>query len=154
MKNDGRFLAVSATTGDAPTATSKKLEVSPNEATNKLDTNGSFRLDGPKDYCAPDHEHCYYLKNKDFNGGKNFTTYTVAETGTTGNHYLQSVSGADASNEKKTQGAARFTGPINYTILAVNTSDSYQAKDSNTNVKFGIFALKKLLDKDKLNYAG
>jgi hypothetical protein len=49
MQNDGKFLAVSATDGDAPTATSKKLEVSPDEATNKKDGNGSFRLDGPKD---------------------------------------------------------------------------------------------------------
>jgi len=132
VKNDGRFLAISATDGDAPTATSKRLEVSPDETTNKLDTNGSFRLDGPKDYCAPAYEHCYYLKNKDYNDGTNFTTYTIAETNTTGNHYLQSVSKPDDSNAKDTQGAARFTGPINYTIEAANTSDSYQAKDSNT----------------------
>jgi len=91
------------------------------------------------------------LKNKDYNGGTNFTAYTAGETGTTGNHYLQSVSEPDAGNAKDTQGAVRFAGPINYTIEALNTSDSYQAKDSNTGAVFGIFALKKLLDKDNIN---
>lgn len=91
------------------------------------------------------------MKNKDFNSGTNFTAYTIAETGTTGNHFLQSVSEPDASNSKATQGAVRFEGPLNYTITAANTSDSYQAKDSNTNEVFGLFALKKLLDKDSVN---
>lgn len=94
------------------------------------------------------------MKNKDFNGGTNFTAYTAGETGTTGNHYLQSVSVPDAGNAKDTQGAVRFAGPLNYTIDKANTTDSYQAKDSNTGFKFGIFALKKLLDKENINYAG
>jgi len=94
------------------------------------------------------------LKNKDFNDGTNFTAYTIAETGTTGDHYLQSVSVPDASNAKATQGAVRFTGPLNYTIIAANTSDSYQAKDSNTNAQFGMFALKKLLAKENIDVTG
>lgn len=94
------------------------------------------------------------MKNKDFNGGTNFTAYTAGETGTTGNHYLQSVSVPDAGNAKDTQGAVRFAGPLNYIIETVNVSYSYQAKDSNTGDKFGIFALKKLLDKENINYAG
>lgn len=94
------------------------------------------------------------MKNKDFNDGTNFTAYTKGETGTTGNHYLQSVSVPDADNAKDTQGAVRFTGPINYTIVKANTSDSYQATDSNTSGKFGVFALKKLLDKEKIDYTG
>ena len=94
------------------------------------------------------------MKNKDFNGGTNFTAYTTGETNTTGTRYLQSVSVPDASNAKATEGAVRFAGPINYIIEVANMSYSYQAKDSNTGEKFGIFALKKLLDKENINYNG
>jgi len=59
------FLAPSATAGDAPTAGSFKCEVSPDETTNKLDGNGSWKF-------VKNADNDYNLVNKTYNSGNNF----------------------------------------------------------------------------------
>jgi len=70
------FLATSKSTGDA-TGASLFVEVSPDESTNKLAGNGSWKIAGTTDN--------YHLINKEFNKGVNFlttaSTYTKGGNG-------------------------------------------------------------------------
>ena len=58
--------------GDAPTAQSVFTELSPNENTNKLASNGSWSIAGS--------QNDYYLKNKEFNSGNNFLSLATTKT--------------------------------------------------------------------------